>query len=83
MNERNRKKNLIAMIGKHGTPPPAIMSERKRIVDAQVARVAALPSHSTYSYYAMIALDAYNYGMMQGKRIERGRRNTGAHRPCA
>lgn len=22
MNERNRKKSLIAMIGKHGTPPP-------------------------------------------------------------
>lgn len=74
MNERNRKKSLIAMIGKHGTPPPAIMAELKRIVDAQVARVAALPSHSTYRYYAMIALDAYNYGMMQGKRMERERR---------
>lgn len=50
------------------------MAELKRIVDAQVARVAALPSHSTYSYYVMIALDAYNYGMMQGKRMERERR---------
>jgi hypothetical protein len=75
--------NLIAILDEQHLPPRAALNELHAIVDAKVTRVAALPICDAYSYFLMIAIDAYNYGIMQGKRIERERRNTGVHRPCA
>lgn len=75
--------NLIAILDEQHLPPRAALNDLQVIVDAQVARANALPICDAYSYFLIIAIDAYNFGIIQGKRIERERRNTGVHRPCA
>ena len=75
--------NLIAILDEQHLPPRAALNDLQVIVDAQVARANALPICDAYSYFLMIAIAAYNFGIMQGKRRERKRRNTGVHRPCA
>ena len=69
-----KQKNLVAILGRVGSPSPDVLDTLREIVDAQVAKVDALPQRSERSYHLMIALDVYAYGVMQGKRIERERR---------
>ena len=69
-----KQKNLVTILGQCGSPSPDVLDTLREIVDAQVAKVDALPQRNARSYHLMIALNVYAYGVMQGKRIERKRR---------
>lgn len=64
---------LIPMLDKQYVPHEAAMNDLRCIVENEIGDVGRIPSRECSSIM-MIVISAYNYGVIAGKRIERGRR---------
>ena len=68
-----KDKNLIMMLGHQYLPNRDALSDLRYIVNDEIQKTNALPVKDLNSYFLMIAISSYNYGVMAGVRRERKR----------
>lgn len=69
-----KDKNLIMMLGHQYLPNRDALNDLRHIVNDEIQKTNALPVKDLNSYFLMIAISSYNYGVMAGVRRERKRR---------